>query len=325
MLDLISIGDARVDNFLEIEDAKIQKIDDISEICLRWGDKIPLTGLYVLTAGNNNNNAIGSARLNMKVALYSNIGDDANGVRILDHLKKEGVSIKYVISHKDKVTENSFVLTHHGERTILVYHQNWDFKLPDLENSKWVYYSSVSPSFVRSGLVGQIENYLERTGAKLAYNPGTHQLKAGVKKNPRLLAMTKLFIVNKEEAKEVLGHLVTNNIPIKKLLKGLSDLGPEMIIITDGGKGSFGFDGEKYYSLGIFPAKLVEMTGAGDAYSTGTLAGLFHGNTLPEAMRWGAANSAGVVEQIGPQAGLLSYNQMMEKLKVCNKIVAKEI
>ena len=42
-------------------------------------------------------------------------------------------------------------------------------------------------------------------------------------------------------------------------------------------------------------------------------------------MRWGGANSANKIEQIGPQAGLLTYNQMMEKLKTNSKIVAKEI
>lgn len=323
--DLISIGDARIDNFLEIEDAKIQKINEVPELLLRWGDKIPVTSLHTMPAGNNNNNAVGVARLKMKVALYTNVGKDSDGSRIIDHLKTEGVATKYVTVHEGKVTENSFVLNHQGERTILVYHEMWDFKLPDLDTSRWLYFSSVSPSFVRSGLIGQIENYLERSRAKLIYNPGTHQLKHGVKKYPRLLTMIKLLIVNKEEAKIVLSHNITSNIPIKRLLKDLADLGPELVVITDGGKGSFGFDGEKYYSLGVFPAKLVEMTGAGDAYATGTLAGLFHGKDLAEAMRWGAANAASVVEEIGPQAGLLTYNKMMDRLKESSKIVVKEI
>jgi hypothetical protein len=41
-------------------------------------------------------------------------------------------------------------------------------------------------------------------------------------------------------------------------------------------------------------------------------------------MRWGAANSASVVEQIGAQAGLLSSNKMQEKLKENKNITAKE-
>ena len=131
--------------------------------------------------------------------------------------------------------------------------------------------------------------------------------------------------MNEEEAKRILGYQDEEDIAIKKLLKGLCDLGPRMIIITDGEEGSYGFDGSKYYHLGIFPAKLLEMTGAGDGYATGVLAGLFYGKDLPEAMRWGAANGAAVVEQIGPQAGLLTYDKMQEKLKENSKIIAKEI
>jgi len=67
------------------------------------------------------------------------------------------------------------------------------------------------------------------------------------------------------------------------------------------------------------------MTGAGDAYATGVLAGLFYGKDLPEAMRWGAANGASVVEEIGPQKGLLSYDKMQARLKENSKITAKEI
>ena len=91
------------------------------------------------------------------------------------------------------------------------------------------------------------------------------------------------------------------------------------------GEGSFGFDGEKAYQIGLFSAELLEMTGAGDAYATGLIAGLFHGKGLPEAMRWGAANGAAVVEKIGPQEGLLTLNQMEDRLKNNSKIVAKEI
>ena len=98
-----------------------------------------------------------------------------------------------------------------------------------------------------------------------------------------------------------------------------------MVVITDGGEGSFGYDGEKYWKLDIFPAKLVEMTGSGDAFATGALAGLFHGKDLKEAMRWGAANGASVVEQVGPQAGLLTLSKMEEKLKENSKTIAKEI
>lgn len=327
MFDFISIGDARIDVFVHLPKAHLSCTlnKEKCELCLNYGDKIPVDSVKSLTAGNNNNNAIGSARLKMKTALYGNIGGDANGRMILDHLKTEGVDTRYVVVNKDVTTELSIVLNYQGERTILVYHYPWGYSLPDLEKTRWVYFSSVSFSFSKTSLISQIEQYIERTGANLVYTPGTHQLNFGVKKFPRLLALTKVFIVNKEEAKKVLGMDEEKKVEIKRLLLGLSDLGPEIVVITNGVGGSYGFDRGKFWKIEIFPAKLLEMTGAGDAYATGLVAGLFYGKDLPEAMRWGAANGASVVEQIGSQAGLLTYAQIQERLKENSKIVAKMI
>ena len=320
MFDLISIGDAVIDTFVPLTDAHVHFNENLRELCLRYGDKIPVGDSVVQVAGNACNSAVCASRLKLKTSAYINVGGDHDGVRIKDHLKDEGVDTRYVVTNKDLPSNHHVVLNYKGERTILIFHQPWKYHLPDLDKSKWVYFTSLSPTFADSNLLQQMTNYLERSGARMLYNPGTFQIKLGVKKNPRLLSLTEVFIVNLEEAKIILG-----NLTIKKLLQGICDLGPKMAVITDGDKGSYGFDGETYYHLEVFPAKLVEMTGAGDAYATGTLAGLFHGKDLKEAMRWGAANGASVVEQVGPQPGLLTYQKMLEKLKENKTIISKEI
>lgn len=322
--DLISIGDCTIDNFVQIHDAEVKcnlnKTD--CRLCVEYGDKIPVDKLSHEVAGNAANSAVGAARLKLKNAIYTNIGSDPSGRQILEKLKNEEVNTRYVAVNEGMESNLSTVLIFQRERTIFVYHQQWEYRLPDLDFAKWVYFTSVGESFTQSNLLGELDAYLERTGAKLLYNPGTYQIKAGVKKNPKLLTLTELFVVNKDEAGRILGK---EDISIKKLLKGIADLGPKMVVITDGKEGSYGFDGERFYHIGIFPANLVEMTGAGDAYATGLLAGLFYGNSLAQSMRWGAANGAAVVEQIGPQAGLLSYSAMQAKLKENPKTIAKEI
>lgn len=328
MFDLISIGDCVVDTFIPLEDAEVEEKEGQRRLILRYGDKIPVGSSLSLVAGNASNNAIGSSRLGLKTAIYTNIGDkdeEEYDQRIVAKFKSEKIDTRYVMHDKNLPSNHHIVLNFKGERTILIHHQPWKFNLPDLDRTKWVYLTSMSPSYVESNVIDQLINYVERSAAKLVYQPGTFQIKQGVKKQVRFLSLCGLFIVNLEESKILLGHETSENIPVKKLLKGLADLGPKMIVITDGAEGSYGYDGEKYYKLGIFEAKLIEMTGAGDGFATGTLAGLFYGKNLAEAMRWGAANGASVVEQIGPQAGLLTYNQMQEKLKENSKIVAKEI
>lgn len=323
--DLITIGDTAIDTLIPLIEAEIIIKEREKKLGLEYGRKIPVGESISMVAGNAANNAVGAARLGLKTAIYTNVGNDTDDQRIKSKFKQEGVDNRYIIENDNLPSNHHIVLDFKGERTILVHHQPWKFVLPDLEKSRWIYLTSLSPTYVKSNIMAQLVNYLERTGAKLFYNPGTFQLKNGVKKDLRLLSLVEIFIVNKEEAKAVLGYGPEENISIKKLLNGISTLGPNKVIITDNGAGSYGFDGEFYYQLGVFKAKLVEMTGCGDAYATGVLAALFYRADLAEAMRWGAANSAAVVECIGAQAGLLTYEQMQQKLQENSKIKSKVI
>ncbi len=101
---------------------------------------------------------------------------------------------------------------------------------------------------------------------------------------------------------------------IKELLKKTKeDLDLKTVVITDGREGSYSFDGTDFWKLTEFPGERVEATGAGDAFATAVCAGLFHDLSLPEAMVWGSINSASVVHEIGPQAGLLTLDEIKKR------------
>jgi sugar/nucleoside kinase (ribokinase family) len=84
-------------------------------------------------------------------------------------------------------------------------------------------------------------------------------------------------------------------------------LGAKNVVITDGDNGSFVQDeNNRFYYLGSVKIEVVEKTGAGDAYTSGFLAAVLNGKPVEEAMRWGAQDSASVIQQIGAEAGLLT-------------------
>ena len=327
MFDLISIGDSVIDTFIPLEEAEVIAGKNGPLLALPYGAKVPVSESQSFVGGNAANNAIGASRLGLKTAIYTNVGnkdDDEADDRIKNKLKKEGVSTRFVVETNKLVSGHHIVLSYKGERTILSHHPAWDYHLPDLESCKWIYLTSMAPNYLNSAILEQIANFLERTNANLAYQPGSYQVKNGTKKMGRLLSSAQFLIMNLEEAKVFLG-LDSVEIPVKKLLQKLGDLGPRNVVITNGKKGSYGFDGENFWQIACFPGEVVEATGAGDAYATGVLAGLFHGQNLAEAMRWGAANGAAVVEQVGSTSGLLTFNKMQEKLKENSKIMAKEL
>lgn len=315
--DLISVGDSTIDTFIKIHDASV--VCDINrrncKISFPYGGKIPVDAIDHGVAGNAANVVIGGAKLGLKSAIYTNLGDDDQGAHIKDAFKKAGVAEDYVIVNKNKQSNLSVVLTFQGERTIFVYHQDWYYQLPSLASCKWLYLTSMAETFTNSNVIDDVCHYLDRTRAKLVFSPGTFQIKADVKRYPRLLEKCDVIIVNLEEAKKILGADERDTTGVHEILEQLLLLGPKVIVVTDGAEGSYATDGQRFLKAGIIPTQVSEKTGAGDAYSAAFLAALFQNEDIAEAMIWGTLNSSAVISRISTQSGQLTKGEILEKRK----------
>jgi sugar/nucleoside kinase (ribokinase family) len=309
--DIISVGDATLDIFIRVAEASLLcSVDKSScQLCFNYADKIPIERLDRDVAGNAANNAVGSARLGMRAALCSIVGDDETGRSVVQRLKKEKVSTKFTTVDKTHGSNYSVVLNYKGERTILTYSEPRQYVTPALDHPAWIYYTAIGKRHER--LERDIVRHVKKTDAKLAYNPGTVQLREGLQRLLPTFAVTNVLFLNKEEAQLLVG--VKGSIP--GLLRALKETGPEIVVVTDGPRGATVFDGREMYSMEVFPLKVVEMTGAGDSFATAFIAALHYGEDIPTALRWGTANSGSVVGKIGPQAGLLHLPELKKMMK----------
>ena len=82
----------------------------------------------------------------------------------------------------------------------------------------------------------------------------------------------------------------------------------EIGIITRGAAGSLIVAGQQRIAINAEPARVVDTTGAGDAYAAGFLAGLVRGLPLNEAGRIGSIAAAEIISHVGarPEADLLA-------------------
>lgn len=322
--DIITVGDSTIDTFIRIHDATLDF--DLNKksgkICFPYGSKIPVDAIDYGVAGNAANVAIGCQKLGLKTAIYTNLGNDDQGHRIKDAFENAGVSLEYVVISREKRSNLSVVLTFQGERTIFVFHQDWFYKLPKLPSCKWLYLTSMAETFTSSNIMDDICHFLDKSKARLAYGPGTYQLKADVKRYPRVLERCDALICNLEESCKILNLDFGQKIDIKELLNKLLMLGPKIVVITDGMDGSYATDGQHFLQAPIIPAVVAEKTGAGDAYSSGFLAALAEGELLGEAMIWGTINASAAIARLTPQGGLLSYESLIAKRKSMPKFSA---
>lgn len=322
--DLITIGDSTIDTFIRIHDASVQCDINHEEckICVRYGDKIPVDSISRSVAGNAANVVVGATKLGLKTATYTNLGNDAEGMHIKKTLEDAGVAADYIKINAEFNSNSSAIITFQGERTAFVYHQPWFYQLPDLQSAKWVYFTSLSESFTDSNIVDEVAHYVDKTGAKLAFSPGTYQIKANIKRYPKTLERCSLLVCNLEEAKKILDVDLAERMDVHELLSKLLLLGPKMILITDGEEGSYFSDGQKILKAGVFPVQIVEKTGAGDAYTSAFLSALVYGLQVEEAMIWGSINASHVISHNGPQIGLMNKGEIERYRKTVGEMVA---
>ncbi len=318
-IDVLSVGDVVTDAFIKLFDdkAEVQETEHGKVLCIPFGTKLPFDHSEVLHAvGNSANAAVNFAKLGLNSGLVSNVGGDGAGRDIIHTLGHADVDTRFVRVNPKKASNYHYVLWYKEERTILIKHEEYDYHWPHIkikEIPKWVYFSSISENAMEfhDDLVEWLNEHPE---VKLAFQPGTFQMSAGLDRLRHVYARSELLAFNREEATMVTGG---NYDDLHDLFNRLHDLGPKIVLISDGPNGSYGSDGENRFKMPIYPdpGPPVERTGAGDAFTSTFVAAIIKGNTVDGALQWAPISSMNVVQHVGAQGGLLSEKELAELLK----------
>lgn len=319
-LDVISIGDTVVDDFIKLGDdeASVEELGEgNSNLKIPFGAKIPFESSTVLYGvGNSANASVNFAKLGLKSGLISNLGNDEWGREVLSTLHKKGVETCMVKLHSGKKTNYHYVLWYKQDRTILINHEDYEYRWPHLsgmEVPKWIYFSSVAESAI--DYHDDIANWLRANpSVKMAFQPGTFQIKLGAERLKHIYELTELVALNREEAVQVTGGDY-NDVP--GLIDKMHSYGPKIVLITDGPAGSYASDGKNKYFMPIYPdpAPPVERTGCGDSYTSTFVAALMKGYPLEGALQLAPITPTNVMQYIGAQEGLLAENELKEWLE----------
>lgn len=313
-LDFLAIGDITTDAFIRLSQAHVvDAVDHHSqELCISFGDKIPYDSVEVVRGvGNSANAAVSAAKLGLSSGIITNVGDDQNGKECIGALAEQGVSVDYVHINQGIETNYHYVLWYGEERTILVKHHDYDYKMPaKMLPPRWIYLSSMAENSLL--FHQEIAEYIAANpDSKLVFQPGTFQIKLGTEKLAEIYKHSEVFFCNVEEARTI---LKTDTDDKKELIKMLHALGPKIVVVTDGILGAYASDGTDMWFMPVYPHKPTERTGAGDAFASTFTSALALGKTIEEALLWAPINSMSVVQKVGAQKGLLTREQLADFL-----------
>lgn len=337
MFDVITIGSATLDAFIETDAANIVSVCSTNTkkdfMAYPYGAKIEIDNFEFETGGGGINTAVNFARLGLNTSTIVKIGDDVQSEKIKNVLKNANVDLSNIIKTKKYQTGFSIILTSfQGDRTVLAHRgANAQLEIDDInfkaiKNSKWLYLAPLNGNSTK--VLDKVSAFAEENNVNLAINVGTSSIKQGKEYLYSILRTAEVIILNKDEASMLTGIEVRPDTKhekysmeiihpdIRSMLKEINTEKSKIVIITDGKHGVYAYDGIKFYQCNEFPARVVSTLGAGDAFSSTFVASLEKtSSNIEKSLKYASVVAASVVENFGAQSGFISFEEIEKRLK----------
>ncbi len=321
-LDLVCVGRAAVDLYAEQVGARLEDVHSFAK--------------YL--GGSPANTSVGVARLGLKSAMLTRVGDEHNGRFVREKLHAEGVDVTHVKTDPARLTALVFLGLRDRETFPLIFYRD---NCADMAIDE----SDVDPAFIgrAAGLLIS-GTHLSRPGTyaacekaiRLARTAGTRVI-LDIDYRPVLWGLTGLglgeqrfvasdqvtahlqsiapqcdLIVGTEE--EV--HIAGGSTDTLVALRNLRALSTATLVIKRGPMGCVVFEGPIGTKLddGLkgdgFAVEVFNVLGAGDAFMAGFLRGWLRGEALATCCTWANACGALVVSRHGCAPAMPSWIEL---------------
>ena len=305
--DVLCVGSATLDRFLTI---------DIPLKSIRPGDKLLVKSTEIHSGGGATNSAAALSVLGLNAKVLAKLGRDHDADLILREMKQYHLSPRCQ-SRSRHPTDSSTIISSHQSSDRVIFVQkgaSQDLTPADFSaahpHPRWIYLATLLGKSFQTAKT--IAAYAKARKIKLLFNPSFYLAQKGRSYLKQILQATTVLVLNKEEAQALL-HVKTGNTSL--LLHQLHALGPETIVITDGAQRCSAFNNDQIYSYLPPRVKIVHTAGAGDAFTSGLLAGLIKKWNFEDCLRLGQANASSVIQRIGTKNGLLTEKQALAEIK----------
>lgn len=318
-IKIIAVGAAVQDVFLSHSE-EFKPVSDKTTheqfMRLELGAKADVNRITFSTGGGATNAAVTFARQGLHAVFMGVIGHDPAGRAVLEALDHEGVDTSYVrFSHRFNTGYSVLLLAPNGERTILTYrgasthYHKQDLQMKGID-ADWLYVSTLGGNFE---ILDELFHEARRSKTKIMFNPGKKEL-AHPQKLKALLEDIDVLCLNRDEAAKLV-----EGASLEELVRHLHHYVP-VAIVSDGPNGVIASDQFSLVRAGLYQdVKVVDRTGAGDAFGSGFLSQWAQGKSLKESILFASANSTSVVNHIGAKTGILPKGTMLHHMPLHEK------
>ncbi len=241
------------------------------------------------------------SRLGISTSFIGKIGDDEPGKSIQKEFKREGVDTRRLIVEKNKKSLLAFCVVDKksGRRTIFWYKETSTIKPEELDKS-----------FITSAKIFHSSEYEPEASLVAAKWAKKANLKVVLdidKFTPQLKKLIEIsdILIGSENFAHYF-HPEDNFKAAEKIFL----LGPEIVVITSGEKGCFCKSKGKSFIQPAFKVKVVDTTGAGDAFHGAFIYGILQKWKLEKITEFSNAVAAINCMQLGGRSGLPNLREV---------------
>jgi sugar/nucleoside kinase (ribokinase family) len=318
-IKIIAVGAAVQDVYLSHSD-ELKPVSDRSTheqfMKLELGSKADVNNIVFSTGGGATNAATTFARQGHHALFMGVIGHDTAGRAVTDVLDHEGIDTSLLsYSHTYNTGYSVLLLAPNGERTVLTYrgasthYRKTDFKIKGI-HADWLYVTTLAGDF---DILHSLFDEARRQNIKIMFNPGRGEL-AHPQKLKALLENVEILLLNKDEAKTLV-----EGTTMEELLLHLHHYVP-VVLISDGPNGVMAGDKTTMIRAGLYQdIRVIDRTGAGDAFGSGFLSQWVNGASLKDSILFASANATSVVNHIGTKTGILSKGALLHHMPLSER------
>jgi len=290
--DVVGFGALNVDKLFRVNRlAKAEDesfIEDYAEAC----------------GGSAANTAVGLARLGCKVGFIGKVGCDREGDLLIQDFFREGVNTAGVVrAEQGKSGSVLGFVDKKGARALYINSGVNDTITLDEVNAR---YAAQAQFLHLTSFVGEKSFQTQKkllsaipNSVKVSFDPGALYARKGYADLEPILKKTYVLMPNAIEL-----ELLTGKTDYCKGADFMVGRGVKIVAVKLGGDGCYVTDGHERHLIEPFKVKVVDTTGAGDAFCAGFLYGLVNGKSLFECGRLGNFVASRCVMKMGARAGL---------------------
>jgi len=301
MIELLSIGSISIDLYFLGKTLTYNN----NRFQLAVGGKYLADNFHISIGGGGANVAFGATYFNIRTGVMGVIGNNPFKSIILEEFKKRGISCRYCWFKDNYYNISAILLNNVGERSIIHYvtpHShlfNDSHNLLGITKIKAVYLGNLPDVPFYQRLI--FLRFLKKHRIKTFVNLGVKDCRRPTSTLLPFLNAVDVLIINGHEFAELVkasySDIHFKEDVVRWYLPIMTD---QIVVITEGAKGSYAYyQNRVYHQNAINVEKVIDTTGAGDAYSASFIATFLKTKSIEKSMLKGSHYAAKILQKIG--------------------------